>query len=337
MNEHVHKMRRDSRNRSPGLVVAEPKSFASQDRHNAVQAVVHLAKQDPMHAFTTAMHIVASQIPDETSDIAPLALSLPLDHSRLVGILHRQTARRMHCFPSATAVRDGGAWVVSADALLGVDPSSVRRWCVLAHTDGDNIDAFWIDPAAEGVRQHPEPAAGRLAPFNAYTFTLDKVRVAESGRVRLGRADAPGPILLRLARVYPAMASALCCGIGHATRTVASRDVGTSVRASTYPIARCRTTERLSRVDALLLTSEVLLRDIASDLVKGGASTTARRSVRHLHRLAMDSSIAAISLASRSLPKLSNLDHASLHRYRRDAAATCALAASFDTVHALSA
>lgn len=337
MNEQIQQIRRDSRNRSLGLVVAETKTFAPQDRHNVVQAVLHLAKQDPMRAFTTAMHIVASQIPGEASDMGQSGLSLPLDQSRLVGILHRQTARRMHCFPSATAVRDGDAWVVSADALLGVDPSSVRRWCVLAYTDSDNIDAFWIDPAAEGVHQHQQPVAGRVAPFNAYTFTLHKVRVAESGHVRLGRADAPGPILLRLARVYPAMASALCCGIGHATRTVAGRHVGTSARASTYPIVRCRTTERLSRVDALLLTSEVLLRDIANDLVKGGLSTAARRSVRHLHRVAMDSSIAAISLASRSVPKLSNIDHASLHRYRRDAAATCALAANFDTVHALSA
>jgi hypothetical protein len=335
MNEHGQ---RDSRSRPRGWSLAATKKFAPQDsRHDAVQAVVLLAKQDPVRAFSTAMHIVANQIRYEASQTSPSALSLPLDDSRRVGMLHRHTARSMYCFPSATAVRDGDAWLVSADALLGVAPTLVSRWCVLAHTDGGCIDAFWIDPAAEGVQQHEQPTARRLAPFNACTFVLDKVRVLESEHIRLGRVDAPGSILLRLAKVYSVMASALCCGIGYATRAVVGRDAGISAPALTYPVTRRRTAERLSRADALLLTSEVLLRDMADDLINGSAGGTVRKSVHRLHRMAMDHSIAAIALASSGVRGFSNIDHDSLHTYRRDAAATCALAASFDTVHAFSA
>ncbi|MFM0736491.1 hypothetical protein PQQ51_04460 [Paraburkholderia xenovorans] len=337
MSEYVQQIRRDVRRRPAGPVLAEARTFTRQDTQCAVQSIVRLARQDPERAFTCAMHVVASQLAGDMTQAGHTALSLPADDSRLAGMLHRPTAHRMVCFPSVTAVRDGSVWKLSADALLAVSPASVQRWYVLAHTDGGNIDAFWFDTDAVGIRRHAQPADARLTPFNAHTFSLDGVCVPEAARIRLGHVHAPGPMLQRVALVYRAMASALCCGIGYATRSVASLHVGAPVRASIYLPDRQRATEHLSRIDALLLTSEVSLRDIASDLLKSSVCTPPRRSVQHLHRLALDSSIAAISLAARAVPKVSNVDRASLHRHRRDAAATCALAANFDLVHAATA
>ncbi|WP_322052982.1 acyl-CoA dehydrogenase family protein [Paraburkholderia bannensis] len=334
MSEYVQQIQRDARRRPNGLAAAGAAVFTRQDTQCALQAIVRLARHDPGRAFTSAMHMVASQLGDDVMQSSHTPLSLPADSGLLAGMLHRPTAHRMVCSPSVTAVRDGSVWKLSADALLAVNPALVQRWYVLAHTECGGIDAFWFDTDTPGMRRHAQPADPRLTPFNAHTFSLDEVRVPETARIGLGQPRAPAPLLQHVARVYRAMASALCCGIGYATRSVASLHAGAPVRTSTHPASWQRATEHLSRIDALLLTSEVLLRDIASDLQKSAGCAPPRRSVQHLHRLALDSSIAAISLAARAVPKVTNVDRASLHRHRRDAAATFALAANFDQVQA---
>ncbi len=88
------------------------------------------------------------------------------------------------------------------------------------------------------MRKHAQTADARITPLNAHVFSLDQVRVPEAARIPLGKVRAPAPILQQVARVYRAMVCALCCGIGYATRSVASLYIKTPTQKLTHPATR---------------------------------------------------------------------------------------------------
>ena len=140
------------------------------------------------------------------------------------GLLHRRAGSSMDCFADVAIARMESGWALNATDLLGIsaNPGEMGEWYVLTPGEQGGRRAFRIDANAAGLRLHPAPPAARSTPFNAHLLSLDNVRVADDDAWDLGPAQAPSETFMRLVSVYRAMAAALCCGLGRATRSILS-------------------------------------------------------------------------------------------------------------------
>jgi hypothetical protein len=304
------------------------------DLQKAMEHVAAIAGDNPVHAFETAMHAVTSQLAQgAASGGTPACAPGPMHGPGRAGLLHRRAGSSMDCFADVAIARMESGWALNATDLLGIsaNPGEMGEWYVLTPGEQGGRRAFRIDANAAGLRLHPAPPAARSTPFNAHLLSLDNVRVADDDAWDLGPAQAPSETFMRLVSVYRAMAAALCCGLGRATRSILSAPAIPATARGAVPAARqARSGQQLGKIDALLLTSDIVMRGIASDLARERPFPQA--SSTRLHRLAVDSSLAAVSLAWRGGIRETHTGFASLRRYRRDALAVAALMAVLDGV-----
>lgn len=308
-------------------------AMRGQDLQTAMECVAALAGDNPVQAFEAAMHAVTSQLAHavvarDAGVCPPCADCRPGQ----VGLLHRRSGNSMHCFPALGMARHDSGWTLSAPDLLGIcaNPGKVRAWYVLSPGAHGGMQAFRIDANAAGLRFHPARAGARGTPFNAHALSLDQVRVPDHDAWDLGHPHSPNETFMRLVSVYRAMAAALCYGLGRATRGMLVEPAAKT--RDSAAARRPQASQQLGKIDALLLTSDIVVRGIASEFtVERGA---AQRLSPRLHRLAVDSSLAAVSLAWRGGMRQAHAGVASLHRYRRDALAIGALMTVLDGVGA---
>ena len=154
---------------------------------------------------------------------------------------------------------------------------------------------------------------------------------ARRGRRRLGPGSRAGAseTFMRLVSVYRAMAAALCCGLGRATHILSAPAIPATARAP-FP-RRGRRGRPAARQDRRVAADQ-RYRHARHRQRPGARATFPQASSTRLHRLAVDSSLAAVSLAWRGGIRETHTGFASLRRYRRDALAVAALMAVLDGV-----
>ena len=221
---------------------------------------------------------------------------------------------------------------MNATDLLGIsaNPGEMGEWYVLTPGEQGGRRAFRIDANAAGLRLHPAPPAARSTPFNAHLLSLDNVRVADDDAWDLGPAQAPSETFMRLVSVYRAMAAALCCGLGRATAAFCRRRRFRPRHAAPFRGA-AGAVGPAARQDRRVAADQ-RYRHARHRQRPGARATFPQASSTRLHRLAVDSSLAAVSLAWRGGIRETHTGFASLRRYRRDALAVAALMAVLDGV-----
>ena len=285
-----------------------------------MEHVAAIAGDNPVHAFETAMHAVTSQLAQgAASGGAPAYAPGPMHGPGRAGLLHRRAGSSMDCFADVAIARMESGWALNATDLLGIsaNPGEMGEWYVLTPGEQGGRRAFRIDANAAGLRLHPAPPAARSTPFNAHLLSLDNVRVADDDAWDLGPAQAPSETFMRLVSVYRAMAAALCCGLGRATRSILSAPAIPATARGAVPRA-AGAVGPAARQDRRVAADQ-RYRHARHRQRPGARATFPQASSTRLHRLAVDSSLAAVSLAWRGGIRETHTGFASLRRYRRDA------------------
>ena len=223
-------------------------------------------------------------------------------------------------------------WALNATDLLGIsaNPGEMGEWYVLTPGEQGGRRAFRIDANAAGLRLHPAPPAARSTPFNAHLLSLDNVRVADDDAWDLGPAQAPAkpscawcpsiaPWPPRSAADWDAPPAAFCRRRRFRPRHAAP------FRGAAGAVGPAARQDRRVAADQRYRHARHRQRP-------GARATFPQASSTRLHRLAVDSSLAAVSLAWRGGIRETHTGFASLRRYRRDALAVAALMAVLDGV-----
>ena len=185
------------------------------------------------------------------------------------GLLHRRAGSSMDCFADVAIARMESGWALNATDLLGIsaNPGEMGEWYVLTPGEQGGRRAFRIDANAAGLRLHPPrlPPAARRSTRTSCHWTTRR------GRRRLGPGSragaqrnlhAPGVRLSRHGR-----RALLRTGTRHPQHSVGAGDSGHGTRRRSAA-RQARSGQQLGKIDALLLTSDIVMRGIASDLAR---------------------------------------------------------------------
>ena len=214
------------------------------------------------------------------------------------GLLHRRAGSSMDCFADVAIARVESGWALNATDLLGIsaNPGEMGEWYVLTPGEQGGRRAFRIDANAAGLRLHPAPllpAARRSTRTSCHWTTC------------ASRTTTPGTLVPRRRPAKPSCA--WCPSIAPwPPRSAADWDAP--------PAAFCRRRRFRPRHGAVPAARQARSgqqeqdRRVAADQRyrharhrqrPGARATFPQASSTRLHRLAVDSSLAAVSLAWR--------------------------------------
>ena len=246
------------------------------DLQKAMEHVAAIAGDNPVHAFETAMHAVTSQLAQgAASGGAPAYAPGPMHGpvSRTAAPARRQQHGLLRrCRHRAHGIGLG----LERDRPPGHFRQSRRDGRVVAYSRQANRAAGGPSHRRQRGRTafapcpacRPQHAVQRAPPVIGQ-------RASRTTTPDLGPAQAPSETFMRLVSVYRAMAAALCCGLGRATRSILSAPAIPATARGAVPAARqARSGQQLGKIDALLLTSDIVMRASpatwrASDLSPG--------------------------------------------------------------------
>ena len=238
----------------------------------------------------------------------------------------------MDCFADVAIARMESGWALNATDLLGIsaNPGEMGEWYVLTPGEQGGRRAFASTPTRPDCvctlpACRPQHAVQRAPPV------IGQRRVADDDAWDLGPAQAPSETFMRLVSVYRAMAAALCCGLGRATRSILSAPAIPATARGAVPRGAAGAVGPAARQDRRVAADQ-RYRHARHRQRPGARATFPQASSTRLHRLAVDSSLAAVSLAWRGGIRETHTGFASLRRYRRDALAVAALMAVLDGV-----